>query len=93
MIHRIHTRVALLLLWSLVPLCFLRAQLSNDTYQYKWEQQSSEQVLRTLVKDYERLKPFFEEAYGLYPSIPRGILEAVSFTYSRFNDLYGNLSL
>lgn len=87
MIHRIHTRVALLLLWGLVPLCFLRAQLSNDIYQYKWEQQSSEQVLRTLVKDYERLKPFFEEAYGLYPSIPRGILEAVSFTYSRFNDL------
>lgn len=87
MIHRIHTSVALLLLWGLLPLFSLRAQSSYDICQYKWEQRNKERVLQSLVKDYGRLKSIFEDAYRLYPSVPRGILEAVSFTYTRFNDL------
>lgn len=33
---------------------------------------------------YLAVRPYFEEAYRLYPSIPQGILEATAFTYSRF---------
>lgn len=30
------------------------------------------------------MKPYFEAAYQTYPAVPRGILEAVSFNYTRF---------
>ncbi|MBI3512411.1 MAG: N-acetylmuramoyl-L-alanine amidase [Bacteroidetes bacterium] len=33
---------------------------------------------------------YFEEAYATYPDIPRGILEAVAFTNTKFNQLTGN---
>ena len=36
---------------------------------------------------YKEVEPFFTEAYLLYPTIPRGMLEAVSFTYTRFTHL------
>lgn len=33
---------------------------------------------------YKKVKPLFQKAYVLYPSIPRGMLEAVSYYYTRF---------
>lgn len=41
-------------------------------------------VQKHLMNDYNKVKPYFEEAYRRYPSIPRGVLEAVSYTYTRF---------
>lgn len=40
-----------------------------------------------VLQQYQRIEPYFQEAYTLYPSLPRGILEMVAFTYSRFNHL------
>lgn len=41
-----------------------------------------------VIQQYHKVEPFFQEAYGLYPALPRGILEMVSFTYSRFYHLH-----
>lgn len=38
----------------------------------------------SMERDYARLKPWFEAAYQRYPKLPRGVLEAVSYTYTRF---------
>ena len=62
--------------------------LSNSNYNsYKELNQTDaleQSVQRHLRNDYNRIKPFFEEAYRRYPSIPKGVLEAVSYTYTRF---------
>jgi len=34
---------------------------------------------------YLRCKPYFDKAYSLFPGVPRGVLEAVAFTYNRFS--------
>ena len=44
----------------------------------------SAQIDSVVVQQYRRVEPFFREAYQLYPSVPRGLLEAVSYTYTRF---------
>ena len=81
------TNALLCLLMGMLFLSGLRAQPLPESYQSQLERRMSDEVHRTLLRDYSRVKPFFEEAYRQYPSIPRGMLEAVSFTYSRFNDL------
>ena len=40
-----------------------------------------------VIQQYQRMEPYFKEAYSLYPSVPRGMLEAVSYTYTRFTHL------
>lgn len=40
-----------------------------------------------LHRDYKLIAPYFEEAYLSFPSIPRGILEAISYQYRRFSSL------
>lgn len=74
------TRIALLF-W--VVLC--RGGL-NVCAQVKVESELERHIsVATEIKnDYERLKPYFASAYGYCPSIPRGSLEAVSYTYTRF---------
>lgn len=47
----------------------------------------SRQLETAVIQQYHRVEPFFREAYSLYPSVPRGILEAVSFAYTRFTHL------
>lgn len=49
------------------------------------EQQLRDDATKQVYVSYERLSPYFEEAYRRYPSIPKGVLEAVSFTYTRFS--------
>ncbi len=40
----------------------------------------------TLLRDdYLKVQHFFEEAYALHPSLPRGCLEAISYQYRRFS--------
>jgi len=41
--------------------------------------------MEPLLRDYEKISAFFEEAYQEHPSIPRGILEAISYQYRRFH--------
>jgi len=53
----------------------LKAQTENDI---------NERVLKSQLADYNIAKPYFEEAYEMYPSIPKGIIEAVSYTNTRF---------
>ncbi|MBO7445566.1 MAG: N-acetylmuramoyl-L-alanine amidase [Bacteroidales bacterium] len=42
-------------------------------------------VEASLWEDYQKVEPFFEEAYRLHPDLPRGVLEAISFQYRRFS--------
>lgn len=44
-----------------------------------------EMMKRELQRHYLEYKPFFDEAYSLYPGLPRGVLEAVAYTYNRFS--------
>jgi len=41
-------------------------------------------VNTAIVNNYNSHKQYFDNAYVLYPQVPRGILEAVSFTMTRF---------
>ena len=52
----------------------LNAQTENDI---------NERVLKSQLADYNIAKPYFEEAYEMYP-IPKGIIEAVSYANARF---------
>mgnify|MGYP002621885432 CR=1 FL=1 len=38
-----------------------------------------------MMKDYARLKPWFEAAYSRCPEVTPGLLEAVSYSYTRFS--------
>ncbi len=42
------------------------------------------QVNNAVQENYSAVSNYFEEAYATYPEIPKGILEAVSFTMTRF---------
>ncbi len=48
---------------------------------------NTENLDSLVIQQYRKVEPYFQEAYGLYPSLPRGILETVAFTYSRFHHL------
>lgn len=45
------------------------------------------QTEASIIQQYKQVKPYFQEAYRLYPTVPRGVLETVAFTYSRFHHL------
>lgn len=47
----------------------------------------SARIDSAVMCQYRRAEPYFKEAYSLYPSVPRGMLEAVSFAYTRFTHL------
>ena len=56
------------------------AQEDKKTY----SAELSARIDSAIIQQYRRVEPFFHEAYLLYPSVPRGVLEAVAFTYTRF---------
>lgn len=69
---------------SIVLCCILSyGQYDAATYAKTCQQQTENAVIR----QYHLVEPFFREAYKLYPTVPRGVLEAVAFTYSRFYHL------
>ena len=69
-----------------VELTIVQAQVFSPKSNNEVGQASAmeQAVQRHLMNDYNKVKPYFEEAYRRNPSIPRGVLEAVSFTYTRF---------
>lgn len=59
------------------------AQISDEFDGYRRDY--DRQVEHFMYKQYDEISHWFEEAYQEYPSIPRGMLEAVAFQYTRFS--------
>lgn len=62
---------------------FANAQTDHALQQYNTSlnRQNREQVLH----DYQQIISYFEEAYRLHPSVPRGMLESVAYNYTLFS--------
>ncbi len=71
----------------LLLICFscLRGVSQIDHSFSPYDLSLKQAVEYSIQRDYEGLKPYFEEAYQKYPTIPRGILEAVAYVYTRFS--------
>ena len=61
----------------------MSAQRTEAFGQYRKTQDS--QIEHLLRQQYQEVSPWFEEAYRDYPTLPRGVLEAVAFQYTRFD--------
>ncbi len=59
----------------------------SQNYLTDFESGLDAQNAAEMMGRYKKLDPYFDEAYSLFPQIPRGVLEAVSFTYTRFTPL------
>ena len=72
------------LLFVFLALCsgLLSAQQLVDTPYLK---EHDRQIESLLLRQYQEVKAWFNEAYQEYPTVPEGILEAVAFQYTRFN--------
>ena len=64
-------------LWTFVSLTVATAQ----SY---W---GGKDLIDYLQEDFNKISNDFEDAYSMYPSVPRGILEAISYQYRRFSAL------
>ena len=60
----------------------LAAQQLEDFSRYKWEY--DQQINAVLYRQYNEVSQWFDDAYQEYPTVPRGVLEAVAFQYTRF---------
>lgn len=78
----------ILVLLSAIAITCATAQTNSTTF----SKTLSSEIERSVIEDYNVLRHYFEEAYSLHPSVPRGILEAVSFNYTRFHHLKPDLS-
>lgn len=78
-----------LLIWMGVACCFsLQAQLSfSDDCHPKINRDEDARARLNVLQEYERVRPYFEEAYQMYPSVPKGALEAVAYSYTRYSCL------
>ncbi|MBO4489522.1 MAG: N-acetylmuramoyl-L-alanine amidase [Bacteroidales bacterium] len=74
---RTRTALTTLLLGPILTLC-----LTIGNAQPHW---GGKETIHHLQEDYDKISDDFEEAYHAYPTIPRGILEAVSYQYRRFS--------
>ncbi|NTW31181.1 MAG: hypothetical protein HGB12_00855 [Bacteroidetes bacterium] len=75
------------LLNVLLSFIFKAEVFAQEQYQGK---AINEQVENALVKNYSDVKVFFEKAYSMYPEVPKGILEAVSYHYTHFKHISYN---
>jgi len=41
-------------------------------------------AINSQIADYNKVKAYFAEAYAMYPTIPKGMIEAVAYTSTRF---------
>lgn len=74
-----------LIIVSLLAFCVV--SLSSQTDKRAYSEGLSAQIDSVAVRQYRKVESFFDEAYARYPSVPRGMLEAVSFAYTRFTHL------
>lgn len=63
------------------------ASLFSQVDKKEYAADLSRRIDAAVIQRYQQVEPYFKEAYSLYPSVPRGMLEAVSFTYTRFTHL------
>lgn len=76
------------LCWELLVVVSLFSSVGmaqEEVSRLRFEAQLESRIRAKLEADYEIVRSFFDEAYKRYPSIPRGILEAVAFQYTRFS--------
>ena len=59
------------------------AQQSDDFSRYRREY--DKHISDLLYRQYQDVSQWFDDAYRDYPTIPRGMLEAVAFQYTRFS--------
>ena len=74
--------------WILLGLVSLVSSVGfaqEEGAQQRFEAQMENSIRAKWVSDYDAVRPFFEEAYALHATIPRGLLEAVAFQYTRFS--------
>ncbi|MBO4654100.1 MAG: N-acetylmuramoyl-L-alanine amidase [Bacteroidales bacterium] len=76
-------------LFFAILLNFFFAVVQSPAQEYR---KISAEVDSLVLEQYRQVAPFFDEAYCLYPSVPRGILEAVAYTYTRFTHRKPDLS-
>jgi Negative regulator of beta-lactamase expression len=82
--QNIKSKLSLLIVLTLAMVAAPRAQETSNNYLpaiTSMDALANEQIRQ----DYDSIKKHFDEAYRQYPNIPRGVLEAVSFTYTRFH--------
>ena len=68
-------------------LVFCIATLFSQVDKKEYAVGLSHRIDAAVFQQYHRMESYFKEAYSLYPTVPRGLLEAVSFTYTRFTHL------
>ena len=78
-------KVQLKILWVFLVFCYgnMNAQPAEAYVRYRKSHDS--QIEQLLRQQYQQVSPWFEDAYREYPSLPRGVLEAVAFQYTRFD--------
>lgn len=80
------------LIFFLLLLTFVKCIYSQSQGPERIDFAVEEQISRSVLNHYDRVQPYFAEAYEHYPTIPKGILEAVAFTYSRFCHLMPDIT-
>lgn len=80
-------KTAIFLLTLLCTLLTTTPQLHAQVDEHLSNETVIEPSDSLIIQQYRQVEPYFQETYRLYPSLPRGVLEAVSFTYSRFHHL------
>ncbi len=73
------------ILLGLVSLVSSVGMAQEEVSGLRFEAELESRIRAKWVSDYKMVRPFFDEAYSLFPSIPRGVLEAVAFQYTRFS--------
>ena len=73
-----------LILVLLLVLTTWRTSCQQDFTKEGFYDDLRKRIQLRILHDYELLEPYFNEAYRNFPSIPRGILESISYTYTRF---------
>ena len=78
-------KVQFKILWVFLVFCAgnMKAQPTEAYVQYRKSHDS--QIERLLRQQYQQVSHWFDDAYRKYPSLPRGVLEAVAFQYTRFD--------
>ena len=76
-------KTAIFLLTLLCTLLTTTPQLHAQVDEHLSNETVIEPSDSLIIQQYRQVEPYFQEAYGVYPSLPRGILETIAFTPTR----------